>query len=217
MRAAPSVHMPTPTRDTAILLVAEHALVRAGLRAVLGGTPGLAVVAEAPDLRRAVALASRHQPDVVLLGQPPADEADAAALHTIRREAASACVLCLGAGATAGDGGALPCVPRDAGMPEFCRTLGLLLGGRCGACRLRDQCPVPRLAAALTPREREVAVRVAAGLSSKQIAAALGVGLRTVNTYRESLARKIGASSPAVITRYVLTHGLNPEQAVGPG
>ena len=58
------------------------------------------------------------------------------------------------------------------------------------------------MAAALSRRERQVAVRIAAGLGSKQIAAALGVSLRTVNTYRESLAKKLGASSAAVVTRY---------------
>ena len=46
-------------------------------------------------------------------------------------------------------------------------------------------------------------------MSSKEIGAALGIKLRTVNTYRESLARKLGASSPATVTRYVLEHGLN--------
>jgi two-component system response regulator NreC len=60
----------------------------------------------------------------------------------------------------------------------------------------------------LSRREREVAVRVAEGLSSKEIAAVLGIAVRTVNTYRESLARKLGASSPAVITRFVIESGL---------
>ena len=63
-------------------------------------------------------------------------------------------------------------------------------------------------AAHLSRRERQVAVRVAAGLTTKQIAGALGVSVRTVNTYRESLARKVGASSAAVLTRYVLEHRL---------
>ena len=56
----------------------------------------------------------------------------------------------------------------------------------------------------LSRRETHVAVRVSAGLTSKQIAADLGVSLRTVHTYRESLARKLGASSAAVITRFVI-------------
>ena len=207
------MHVPIPTTDTAILIVAGHALVRAGLRAVLGATPGLVVVAETAHLEQAVPLAPRHRPDVVLLDQAPAGEANAAAVDALRAEVPAACVVCLDDDSVRG-AGVLPCVPRDAGVTEFCTTLGRLLGGRCTACVLRTQCPVPRLTAALSPRDRQVAVRVAAGLSSKQIAAALGVGLRTVNTYRESLARKLGASSPAVLTRYVLAHGLDAELAL---
>ncbi|GMV09898.1 MAG: hypothetical protein AMXMBFR55_16320 [Gemmatimonadota bacterium] len=67
---------------------------------------------------------------------------------------------------------------------------------------------MPQLVAALTLRERQVAVSVAAGRSSKQIAGALGISLRTVNTYRQSLARKLDGSSAAVLTRYVIESGL---------
>lgn len=207
------VHAPISATDTAILIVARHALVRTGLRAVLGATPGLAVVAETAELEQAVPLARRHRADVVLLEQAPTCEASAQTLASLRREVPTACVVCLDDGAIRGSD-ALPAVPRDAGVAEFCATLGQLLDGRCRACVLSTQCPLPRLTAALSPRERQVAVRVAAGLSSKQIAAALGVGLRTVNTYRESLARKLGGSSPAILTRYVLAHGLDAELAL---
>jgi two-component system, NarL family, nitrate/nitrite response regulator NarL len=60
----------------------------------------------------------------------------------------------------------------------------------------------------LTAREQQVLVRVAAGATSKQIAAALGVSPRTVETHRESIARKLGISSVAGLTRYVIEHGL---------
>jgi DNA-binding NarL/FixJ family response regulator len=205
----------TPEEDTSILVVAEHALVRAGLRAVLGATPGLAVVAEAAALAGVPAAAARHRPDVVLLHEPPRDEAAVAALLGA---VPGACVLYLGEAADCPAGAApLPCVPRDAGVAELCTTIGTLLGGNCAACLLRARCPAPRVAVALSRRERQVAVRVAEGLTSKQIAAALGVSLRTVNTYRESLARKLGASSPAVLTRYVLEHGLHGELAAAGG
>ena len=208
------MHAPViaPVEETSILLVAEHALVRAGLRAVLGATPGLSVVAEAPALGEAASLAGRHRPDVVLLQEPPVGAEGEAAIAALLAAVPGACVLYLGDDRAA-DAPALPCLPRDAGVTELCTTIGTLLGGRCAACLLRARCPVPRMAVALSRRERQVAVHVAAGLTSKQIAAALGVSLRTVNTYRESLARKLGASSPAVLTRYVLEHGLHGELA----
>ncbi|HEX7021048.1 MAG TPA: response regulator transcription factor [Gemmatimonadaceae bacterium] len=198
----------TPANETSILVVAEHALVRAGLRSVLDGTPGLAVVAEAIDLASATRAAKRVRPDVILFDAPPVDAEDEQAFGGLRRAAPGSCVLCLARNAPRG-GDELLCVPPDAGVAEFCTALGAVLGDRCAACRLRAQCPAPRIAVALSRRERQVAVRVARGMSSKQIGAALGIKLRTVNTYRESLARKLGASSPAVVTRYVLQHGLS--------
>jgi DNA-binding NarL/FixJ family response regulator len=196
---------PPAPDETTILVVAEHALVRAGLRAVLGATPGLAVVAEAADLDAAAELAPSlaKRPDVVLTSAAPVGDPGRRAVDALRQTLPGSCLLVLG---DAGD--TLPCLPRDAGVADLCDALGALLGGRCAACALRAQCPRPQIAAALSRRERQVAVRVAAGMTTKQIAGALGVSIRTVNTYRESLARKVGASSAAVLTRYVLEHRL---------
>jgi len=207
----PMADQPTPD-ETTILVVAEHALVRAGLRAVLGATPGLAVVAEAADLDAAAELAPAlaPRPDVVLTSAPPVGDAGRRAVDALRQTLPGACLLVLG---DAGD--ALPCLPCDAGVADLCDALGALLGGRCAACALRAQCPRPQIAAALSRRERQVAVRVASGMTTKQIAGALGVSVRTVNTYRESLARKVGASSAAVLTRYVLEHRLADPLGVG--
>ena len=198
---------PPPPADTAILVVAGHALVRAGLRAVLGATPGLAVVAEANDVGEAATLAARHRPDVVLLDALPAGAAEES-VAALCSAAPGACLLCLG-DYTACES-ALACVPRTAGVTELCDEIDRLLGGKCSGCVLRKTCQARR-AEMLSPREKQVAVHVAAGLSSKQIAATLGIGLRTVNTYRESLARKLGASSPAVVTRFVLENRLDEE------
>jgi len=200
----PIADLQPPPDETTILVVAEHALVRAGLRAVLGATAGLVVVAEAADLAAAAAIAPAHRPDVVLATATPAGDAGRAAVGALRGAVPEACLLVLG---DAGD--TLPGLPCDAGVTELCDAIGALLGGRCAACAMRARCPRPQLAAALSRRERQVAVRVAAGLTTKQIAGALGVSVRTVNTYRESLARKVGASSAAVLTRYVLEHRLD--------
>ena len=51
--------------------------------------------------------------------------------------------------------------------------------------------------------------RIARGKTSKQIAAELAISLRTVNTHRENLARKLGTSSVAGLTRFVIEHQLD--------
>jgi two-component system response regulator NreC len=194
--------------EASILVVAEHSLVRAGLRAVLGSAAGLFVVGEAPDLEVATGIAARVRPDVVLLDSPLGAALAPDVLLRLRRAVPEACLLCL-ARETPHRIDGVHCVPPESDVTELRSTLGTILRDRCAACLLRVHCPAPQIAVALSRRERQVAVRVARGMSSKQIAAALGIGLRTVNTYRESLARKLGASSPAVVTRYVLEHGLH--------
>jgi FixJ family two-component response regulator len=66
-----------------------------------------------------------------------------------------------------------------------------------------------RDAARLTARERQVLGRVALGLTSKKIAEQLGIGLRTVNCHRENLAKKLGTSSVAALTRYAIQNGIS--------
>ena len=65
--------------------------------------------------------------------------------------------------------------------------------------------------ALISARERQVLGRVAAGMTSKEIASELGITLRTVHTHRENLARKLGSSSVAAMTRYALEHGIGVE------
>jgi DNA-binding CsgD family transcriptional regulator len=67
---------------------------------------------------------------------------------------------------------------------------------------------LPRETAPLTKREREVLARIAAGMTSKEIAADLGVSLRTVGTHREHLAKKLSTSSVAAFVRYAIHNGI---------
>lgn len=55
-------------------------------------------------------------------------------------------------------------------------------------------------------REQQVLARIAQGKTSKQIAAELGISLRTVNTHRENIAKKIGSSSLAAMIRYAIDY-----------
>jgi two-component system nitrate/nitrite response regulator NarL len=64
------------------------------------------------------------------------------------------------------------------------------------------------LAFALSGREREVLVHVAEGLSNKDIARRLGVGVRTVETHREHVMRKLDIHTVAGLTRFAVAHGM---------
>lgn len=202
-----------------VLLVEEHALRLAAMRALLSATPGLTVIAEARELAEARRLARRHRPDVVLVDGRMLARGDADDLPALRLAVPGGCVLVLTDDEVVGPAGfdeAHGCLARDAGVDDLCATVASVLGARCANCVLRTHCPLPRIAVALSRRERQVAVRVAGGLTSKAIAGDLGISLRTVHTYRESLARKLGASSPAVVTRFVLETGLTDAASGSP-
>lgn len=202
--------MTTADRSLGVLLIEEHALIRAGLRSLIDATSGLTVVAEASGVADALPLAREHRPDTVLVGASALSRADAAAA-TLRAELPQSCIFVVGGDIPENPelADVVHCLPRDAGMQEFCQDVSNLFGVRCEDCRLQTICPVARAVTALSRRERQVAVRVAAGLTSKQIASMLGLAIRTVNTYRESLARKLGVSSAAGLTRYVIESGLS--------
>lgn len=199
-----------PDRSLAVLLIEEHALIRAGLRSLIDATSGMTVVAEATDMSDALTLAREHRPDTILVGASALACAHLDVTSTLRAELPKSCIFVVGGDVpeTAESTASFRCLPRDAGMQEFCADVSTLFGIRCEDCRLQTICPVARAVTALSRRERQVAVRVAAGLTSKQIASMLGLAIRTVNTYRESLARKLGASSAAALTRYVIESGL---------
>ena len=60
----------------------------------------------------------------------------------------------------------------------------------------------------LTNREREVVIHLAEGLSNKEVANALGIGVRTVETHREHIIRKLNIHSVAGLTKFAISKGL---------
>ncbi len=220
----------TETTTTARVLVADdHAVVRTGLRHILEAMPGITVVAEAADAESALRLAREHVPDVVVLDVSMPGASGLSVLPALRRDVPSARVLVLSMyddaeyvdeGVRAGAHGY---VLKDTATTELRAAVAAILAGeRYFGSGLVGRSASPRPGASgelasgeatepaphLTAREQQVLVRVAAGRTSKQIAAELGVSPRTVETHRESVARKLGISSVAGLTRYVIEHGL---------
>jgi len=73
----------------------------------------------------------------------------------------------------------------------------------------------PITPARLTERERQLLALVASGKTGKQIAAMLGIAVRTARAHREKLAQKLGSSSTAWLTRYAIQHGIDYDPQVG--
>jgi DNA-binding NarL/FixJ family response regulator len=204
---------------TRVLLVDDDALIRAGVRAVLGAEPDLEVAGEAADGAEVVPLARRLRPDVVLMDvrMPAVDGIRATELLLRAAEAPRVLVLttfendeyvydALRAGAS---GFLLKRVPPQ----EIVDAVRLVARGE----SLLFPASIRRLAAQyapaaaarpalpdLTSREAEVLALVAAGRTNAEIATELVLGVETVKTHVANLLAKLGARdrTQAVIAAY---------------
>jgi DNA-binding NarL/FixJ family response regulator len=216
-----------------VLVVDDHSVVREGLRRVLeeGSGGDLRVVAEAANGAEAVERAVRDKPDVVLLDltMPGPGGSGLAVVRTLRDRAPDARVLILSVhddreyvleSVRAGAHGYLR---KDSSPAEIRQAIHAVCAGdsffsppvaRHLAAAVQDgsQRPAGSLAA-LTGRERDVLVGVASGRTNRETAAALGISVRTVETHRDSLMRKLGIHTVAELTRFALEHRLIADRA----
>jgi two-component system, NarL family, nitrate/nitrite response regulator NarL len=208
-----------------ILLVDDHPLVREGIRSCLSAVPHFEVVGEATDGRMALRRARTLAPDVVLmdLSMPQLD--GIAATERLRQMAPHIRVLVL----TVHDrreyllqivrSGAHGHVSKNASPRQLIRAIAKVArGGLHFSAETLDSIMGERMSAPgrladarkrlLSAREGEVLVLVAEGLGYRQIAARLSVGVRTVETHRERIMRKLDIHSVAGLTRYAVARGL---------
>jgi DNA-binding NarL/FixJ family response regulator len=201
--------------EVRVLIVDDHPTFRAGLRAILDGHHGIAVVDEATDGEAALAAAARCAPDVVLmdLAMPGLDGVAATRRLTGGQHRARVLVVTMNDTDEALHAvlraGARGYVLKDA-SPEEIRSAVLavaegraVFGAGVAERLLRaftGQGPAQALPyPELTPREREVLHLVADGLENAVIAARLHLSGKTVRNYVSVLLDKIGASSRAAM------------------
>lgn len=211
---------PRPLR---VVLADDHAVVRAGLRALIDGVPGLDVVGEAETGEAAVRLAAELRPDVVVIDISMPGLGGTAATERIRRETPDVRVLVLTMHADRGhltrllEAGAAGYVLKRAEHDELVRAIRAVGAGepyvdpRLAGAVLRSASGTHAEASAEAPqlsaREEEVLRRIAWGESNKAIAKRLGISTRTVETYKSRLAEKLGLRTRPDIVRYAVGQG----------
>ncbi|MEU1437721.1 response regulator transcription factor [Streptomyces sp. NPDC005786] len=215
---------------TARVVVADdQSVVREGIVMLLGLLPGIEVVASAKDGEEAVALVAEHAPDVVLmdLRMPRCDGVEAT--RRIRTDFPGTQVVVL---TTFDDddslfpalrAGARGYLTKDAGGDEIVRAVQAVLSGEAGLSptiqrRLLEQVtavPPPRVASGepelpdgMTPREAEVLVLIAEGMSNAEIARSLHISQATVKSHINNLFAKAGLRDRAQAVRYAYVRGL---------
>lgn len=208
-----------------ILIVDDHTILRAGIRALLQLHPDFEVVGEAGDGQEALAQTQKHRPDVVLMdiGMPGMDGLAAtreiiAAQPRVRvliltqHENREYVLPALKAGAA---GYVLKRAPDDS-LVQAIRAVHA--GQTYTDPRISDVLvdDIRRQAAgappdpydALTEREREVLVLLAQGQTYQQVAQTLFISVKTVDFHRTNLMRKLCLSNRAELTRFAMQRGL---------
>lgn len=196
-----------------LLLVDDHPLVRDGLRARLEEAPGLRVVADAQGAEDALEAAAREQPDLVLMDVGLRGASGIEVTRRLRAQQPALRVLVLSMHAApevvreALAAGAQGYVLKDNPAEEIVQAIHAVMEGQRWLSPGLEVAPA-REREALTPRESEVLALIAEGLSSREIGQRLAMGVRTVETHRTSLRRKLKLGSTAALVRYaVQQHG----------
>ncbi|TAL06074.1 MAG: response regulator transcription factor [Verrucomicrobia bacterium] len=206
-----------------VLVVDDHPVVRKGITACLAHNQHIGIVGESGDGRDAVRKIRELQPDLVLMDINMPQMNGLAVTELLRREMPQVKVLILSMHSNTEyvlriiQAGAKGYVLKDASTEELVRAIETVDRGE--AYFSSD---VARVAlnqfvrgggqsdelSALTNREREVLTQIAEGLSNKEIASALGVGVRTVETHRERIMRKLDIHNVAGLTKFAISKGL---------
>ena len=208
-----------------VLLADDHALVRAGIRSLLGAMAEVTVVGEAASGEEALELASRAQPDVVLMdiAMKGITGLEAAALMRERVPSVRVVILSMHSGEEyvlqALRAGAAGYLLKDAATGELELALRSVMRGESwlspAVSRQVVEGYVQRTGGDATPevltaRQREVLRMVAGGKSTKEIALLLNLSVKTVETHRAQIMDRLGIRDVAGLVRYALRTGLVP-------
>lgn len=209
-----------------ILLVDDHPVVREGLHSCLSRLPQLEIVGEAASGEEALRQAARLKPDLVLMDINMPGINGLVTATRLRKLVPAAKVLILSVHenreyvAEVSRSGARGYVLKDAAPAELVRAIEavhrgevffspLVAAAMLDSMRSPDAAPVRPDASQLTERERDVLRFIATGVSSKSIAAQLGLTYSSVKTYRERLMRKLNLHSIAALTQFAVAQGLS--------
>ena len=209
-----------------ILIVDDHAVVRRGVRALLEGQAGWEVCGEAGTGTDGVAAAARLKPDIVVLDLSLPELNGLEATRQILQQSPKTDVLVLTMHHSEElaqqvlQAGARGYVLKSDAAESLVAAVASLqrhepyLAPRITELVLDSYMRVPgpvregEVRATLTTREREVLQLVAEGQSTKAIAGSLGISIKTVESHRANLMRKLHIRSAAEAVRYAVRNGL---------
>jgi DNA-binding NarL/FixJ family response regulator len=210
-----------------VLLADDHTVVRQGLRALLAAEGDLEIVGEAENGRQAVEMVKKLRPDVAVIDIAMPVLNGLEATRQIVRVNPSTRVLILSSYSDDDyvqqliETGAAGYLVKQTAANELLKAIREAHKGNAFfspsiAKRLRDQCqeafasgkPARKRGDRLTTREAEVLQLIAEGRANKQIAAELGISIKTVEKHRQQVMNKLGIHDVASLTRHAIAKGI---------
>ena len=211
----------TPIR---ILITDDHALVRAGIHALLDKQPHMEVVAEASNGREAVQLVRQFKPHVVLMDIAMPELNGLQAVRQLAKEFPGVRCIMLSMHADeehvwqALQAGATGYLVKGAPLAELELAINSVAKGETylspGVSKpviseyIRRTIDYSASPANLTPRQREILQMIGEGKTTKQMALILGISVKTVESHRAQLSKRLGVRDVASLVRHALRLGL---------
>lgn len=194
------------TSPVRVLIVDDHTLVRAGICRLLQSLPDVEVVAEACNAQQAIDLAIIHRPDVILLDLSLPDRSGLEILRPLQEALPQTKVVIMSMHndptqvRSALDRGCAGFIVKEAAPMELELALRAAAAGQVFLSpQVSSKMLAPMLAnsrptgiQALSPRQREILGKLGGGMSSKEIAAVLGISVKTVETHRARMMESLG-------------------------
>ena len=207
------MNLPSPIR---VALVDDHSLVRDGIKALLSVMANLEVVGEAENGADAIDMIGRCQPDLVLvdIGLKDINGLELTRLLRNRYPALKVLVLSMYDNheyvSESVRAGASGYVLKNSPSREIIAAIDAITnGGSFYSAEIAQRLIADKNTDnELTPRESQVLYKMAQGLNNKEMARELDISVRTVETHRLSIRRKLNIDKPAALVKYAIDHGI---------
>ena len=211
------------TKPLRILAADDHDILRRGLKQLLTARPGWEICAEAKTGREAVTLAEQHKPDIVVMDVSMPDLNGLEAARRIHKALPKTGIIMLTLHFSDQlvkdivESGARAYVMKSDADRDLVNAIEALVSNRTFfTARAADMLlndfsernapvqPQPPTPSRLTSREREIVQLLAEGKSSKEVAVALGISVKTAETHRANIMRKLQLHSVSELVRYAI-------------
>jgi two-component system NarL family response regulator len=212
------------TQPVRVLIVDDHPMVAEGIQSILESYDDIKVVGTLSNGQEAIDRAHELAPDVILMDLNMPRLSGLSATEILLERAPDTRVLILSMHdspeyiSTALSHGAMGYILKDVPTDEIKQAIDMVMQGQkylCTGARGSLEPGGDSAREALTGREQTILLQLAQGKSNKAVALALDISVRTVETHRKNIKRKLGISSTAGLTRYALEHGVLQGTGVG--